>query len=86
MGNMQRWERWVTDKLTEYRPLPEEMTRAERYDWLAEYIDELKYVKPTPTVPGHYVLIDCDGCKTTERNFSDVIETAAAKWKERNGD
>ena len=51
-------------QLVERLPAPVEMTEAERYRWIAEFCDEMKYFKPTPVSVGHYLVIDCEGKKT----------------------
>lgn len=69
-------------QLVERLPAPVEMTEAERYRWIAEFCDEMKYFKPTPVSVGHYLVIDCEGRRTVENNFGDAVELAAAKLKE----
>jgi len=80
------WQKLVAESWTEPRPAPVEMSKEERWDWLAEYCNRYWYVDPTPSRAGHFVLIDCDGVQTIETNLSDAVQTAAGKHKERNGD
>jgi hypothetical protein len=69
---------------TERRPAPLEMTDSERYQWLKENCNEVKYFEPTPYSAGHFLIVDRDGRRTVEKNFNDAVDVAAAKLKESN--
>ena len=67
-------------QLVERRPVPVKLTDAERYEWLSEYCDVSMFLRASRK----FLIIDCDGRKTIERNLADAVDMAAAKFNEAN--
>lgn len=67
-------------QLVELRPAPVEMDNAARYEWLSEYCDKFVFLRSA----GLFLVVDCDGRVTQERNLADAVDMAVAKFNEGN--
>lgn len=68
-----RWHEWARDAWTEKRPAVKPLTDTERLDFLGEYCKH-EYIKPS------HVIVDCLGQRTSEIDFREAIDIAAARF------